>query len=143
MAREGGGVMDYCEMQMEERKIAKELGIPVRHACIVGSTLICRSGNDLDVLCLMDSEDMLGRLGYEPDIEVAYESDLRSYRKGRVNIIATTSPEFFFAEVAIANAARLVATRKFDMKDRDHRVLFHSHVREQVLGRLHSDEIPW
>lgn len=135
--------MNAFDRSIFERKVAKEFRIPERHACVVGSTLICGKGNDVDVLCLVPREEIVEAAGYRPDIEVEYESDLRSYRKDGVNIIATTSPNFFFAEVAIASAAAVIAMCKFNMSDRDSRVDFHSTVRTQVLARLHDDEITY
>lgn len=119
-----------------ERKIANELGVPVQNVSVVGSTLICGSGNDVDFLCLVPSEDGLEALGFAPDVELSYESPLRSFRRGGQNLIATTDPRFFFAEVAIAHAAKLVAVDKFNMAEREERIRFHSEVREQVLARL-------
>lgn len=67
---------------------------------------------------------------------VENESPLRSFRRDGQNLIATTDPRFFFAEVAIAHAAKLVAVDKFNMAEREERIRFHSEVREQVLARL-------
>lgn len=120
----------------EERKLAKELGIEWRHVCIVGSTLICGGGNDVDFLCLVSSESVLDNLGFLPDAEVVYESPLRSFRREGQNLIVTTDPHFFFAEVAIAHGARQLALGSFDMNQRHDRIRFHSAVREQVLVRL-------
>lgn len=119
-----------------EMRLAKELGVPYAHVCIVGSTLICGEGNDKDFLCLVPSEDKVTGAGFAPDIEVSYESALRSFRRGDQNIIATTSPEFFFSEVAIAHAAKLIADDSFDMSNRDERIRFHSTIRNQVLLRM-------
>lgn len=120
----------------EEAKLANELGVPDRHVCIVGSTLICGKGNDIDYLCLVQSEERLGGCGFGPDIKGVYESDLRSYRRDGQNIIATTSQNFFFAEVAIAHAARLMASGRFDMSQREERIRFHSEIRTQVMSRM-------
>jgi hypothetical protein len=120
--------------------IAKKLGVQDRHVCLVGSTLICGSGNDFDFLCLVEDEDAVKELGFVPDIEVSYESPLRSYRRDNVNLIVTVDPNFFFAEVAIAHAAKAIATQNFDMGKREERIAFHSQVRESVLWRLHDVE---
>lgn len=120
----------------KERKLASELGVPVNHVCIVGSTLICGTGNDTDFLCLLPSEDGLAERGFIPDVEASYESPLRSYRRDGENLIATTNSEFFFAEVAIANAAKAIAGDRFDMSSRDDRIRFHSTIRECVLQRM-------
>ena len=123
----------------QERKLAREIGVQTRHVCLVGSTLICGKGNDADFLCLLPSEDVLPGLGFAPDLEVEYESPLRSYRRDGINLIATTEPNFYFAEVAIAHAARAVANSAFDMSLREDRIRFHSEVRAQVLARLSDD----
>jgi len=120
----------------QEEKMASELGIPPQHVCIVGSTLICGAGNDTDFLCLLPSEGVLKNRGFTPDVEASYESPLRSFRRNNQNLIATTEPRFYFAEVAIAHAARLIATDKFDMSKRGERIRFHSAVRSQVLARM-------
>lgn len=120
----------------KEYALANELGISPRHVCIVGSTLICGKGNDTDYLCLLPSESILDDRGFLPDVEVEYESPLRSFRREGQNLIATTDPNFFFAEVAIAHAARQIAVGAFDMENRDERIRFHSAVREQVLARM-------
>lgn len=122
-----------------EVKLAKELGIPNRHVCVVGSTLICGKGEDVDFLCLVPSESILDDLGFLPDAEVTYETPLRSFRRDDHNLIVTTDPNFFFAEVAIAHGARQVASGTFDMSHRDERIRFHSAVREQVLARMVED----
>ena len=120
----------------QEEKMAHELGVPAEHVCIVGSTLICGAGNDTDFLCLLPSEDILLNRGFTPDVEVTYESPLRSFRRDGQNIIATTEPSFYFAEVAIAHAARMIAIDKFDMSNRNERIRFHSAVRGHVLARM-------
>ena len=125
--------------RLNELALAKELGIPSRHVCIVGSTLICGSGNDVDFLCLVPDESKLVSCGFAPDIEVQYESNLRSYRRDGQNVIATIEPNFFFAEVAIAHAARLIASDNFDMSNRDERIRFHSEVRNNVISRMDVD----
>lgn len=124
---------------LQEERLAQELGVSVNHVCVVGSTLICGQGNDVDFLCLVPSEDKLTECGFAPDIQVEYESSLRSWRRDGQNVIATTDPNFFFAEVAIAHAARMVAAGPFDMSQRDERIRFHSEVREQVLARMGED----
>ena len=119
----------------EEMTLAKELGVSQRFVCIVGSTLICGAGNDIDFLCLVPGID-LEELGFLPDIEASYESPLQSFRRGSQNLIAVTDASFFFAEVAIAHAARIVAAEEFDMSNRDDRIRFHHAVRCEVLTRM-------
>jgi hypothetical protein len=116
--------------------IAKELGVQERHVCLVGSTLICGKGSDIDFLCLLPDEGIVERLGFVADTELSYESPLLSYRRDNVNLIVTVDPNFFFAEVAIAHAAKAIAHQHFDMGNRKERIEFHSHVRENVLWRL-------
>lgn len=128
------------DLYSKEYALAKELGISPKHVCIVGSTLICGKGNDTDYLCLLPSESILDDRGFLPDVEAEYESPLRSFRREGQNLIATTDPSFFFAEVAIAHAARQIALGAFDMENRDERIRFHSAVREQVLARM-SEEL--
>lgn len=118
-----------------ELSIAKELGIPAWKVATVGSTLICGDGNDHDILCLVDQK-ALERAGFYPDVEEHYESDLHSYRRDGVNIIATQSEAFFFAEIAIAYGAREIAKTDFNMGQRDERIRFHSTVRCEVMRRL-------
>lgn len=125
--------MDFYD---QEAKIANELGVPARNVCVVGSTLICGGGNDVDFLCLVPSESVLNDLGFLPDAECIYETPMRSFRRGDQNLIVTTEPNFFFAELAIAHGARLVATSAFDMSQRDERIRFHSELREKVLARM-------
>lgn len=120
----------------QEAALAKELGIPTASVCVVGSTLICGEGNDIDFLCLVPSEELLEAKGFVADIEASYESPLRSFRRDAQNIIAVTDPAFFLAEVAIAHGARLIAAGQFDMRQREERIRFHSGVREQVIIRM-------
>lgn len=124
----------------KEYALAKELGISPRHVCIVGSTLICGKGSDTDYLCLLPSESILDDRGFLPDVEDHYESPLRSFRREEQNLIATTDPIFFFAEVAIAHGARQIAAGSFDMTQRYERIRFHSAVREQVLARMSEEQ---
>lgn len=125
-----------------EEALAKELGIPARHVCVVGSTLICGEGNDVDFLCLVPSEDILKSHGFAPDIEANYESPLRSFRRQDQNVIAVTRPDFFYAEVAIAHAAQSVARDTYDMRDREERIRFHSEIRFEVLNRMNEEAVP-
>lgn len=118
-----------------EAQISKELGIDPVHVCTVGSTLICGKGNDIDLLCLVPSDDCLIAAGFSTDIEAEYESDLASWRRGNINIIAVRDRAFFLAEVAIAYGAQTAGKYKFDMTQRDERVAFHSRVRSAVLSR--------
>ena len=55
------------------------------------------------------------------------------------NIIAVENKAFFLAEVAIAHAAKQVQNSKLDMRDRDDRVIFHSAVRDAVMGRMDAN----
>ena len=120
----------------EEAKIAKELKIAPWRVCLVGSTLIFGKGNDQDFLCLVD-EETVAALGFTPDAELSYESPLRSFRRGNLNIIATSEECFFFAEMAIAHAAKQVAaSASLDMADREKRIEFHSEIRGYILARL-------
>lgn len=118
-----------------EERVARDLGIPEQHVCTVGSTLICGKGNDVDLLCLVPSDDCLERAGFSPDAELRYESALHSWRRGEVNVIAVHDRAFFLAEVAIAHAAKAIREKTFDMRERDDRVSFHSIVRDAVLQR--------
>lgn len=119
-----------------EAQIAKELGIKPVNVCTVGSTLICGKGNDIDLLCLVPSDDCLINAGFSPDIEVKYESDLSSWRRDGINIIAVKDRGFFLAEIAIAYGAKTAGEFKFDMSKREDRIEFHSTVRNAVLVRL-------
>lgn len=124
------------DIYQEEIRLAKELSLPAAYVCVVGSTLICGHGNDIDFLCLVPQALVLEHHGFQQDCEVQYESNLHSYRRNGQNIIATYSAEFFFSEVAIAHSARLIASDSFDMSDRGDRVRFHSTVRSHVLERM-------
>lgn len=125
-----------------EKTLAKEFCIRPEHVSVVGSTLICGKGNDTDFLVLLPdalaNDTALARFGFVSDVELSYESPLRSYRREKENLIVTTDERFFFAEVAIANAAKVFRENKsaLDMSDRDDRIRFHSEVREAVLWRL-------
>lgn len=130
------------DQETAEATLAKELGIPARLVCVVGSTLICGEGNDVDFLCLLPSEEILEQHGFAPDIDAQYESPLRSFRRQDQNVIAVTDAAFFFAEVAIAHAAQSVARDTYDMRDRDERVRFHSEIRFEVLRRMADEEEP-
>lgn len=123
-----------------EASLARQLKIPERHVCVVGSTLICGKGNDIDYLCLVPNEKVVLDAGFILDAEVTYESELHSYRYNGENIIATTSEAFFYAELAIAHAARLLkeGAATLDMSSRDDRIEFHQAIRAQVLARLRA-----
>ncbi|AET42284.1 hypothetical protein DSS3P1_72 [Ruegeria phage DSS3-P1] len=126
------------EITAKERKVAEELGLQPSQVCLVGSTLICGSGNDEDFLCLVSDTSTLAAEGYDPDIDMLlYDSPLQSWRKGSRNIIAVTDERFFLAEVAIAYAAR-EATRGHDLGQRHGRVAFHQTIREVVLHRAYD-----
>jgi hypothetical protein len=121
-----------------EKAVAVELGIEQRYACVVGSTLICDGGNDVDVLCLVLDDSVLADAGFVRD-DYGHYQDLvfASWRRGDLNIIATPCSEFFFAEVAIAHAAKIVAGGgTFNMNTRAGRVAFHADIRGSVLMRF-------
>lgn len=119
-----------------EVKIARELGIPLENVCTVGSTLICGKGNDVDLLCLVPSDACLLDAGFEPDVDVHYESALHSWRRGDINVIAVNDRAFFLAEVAIAHGAKAFRENPYDMTRREDRVAFHSIVRAEVTRRI-------
>ena len=119
-----------------ESDLAAELGISPLNVCVVGSTLICGKGNDLDLLCLVPSDECLREAGFAPDTKIKYESALHSWRRGNTNIVAVENKAFFLAEVAIAHAAKQVQNGKWNMRDRDDRVIFHGAVRDAVMGRM-------
>jgi hypothetical protein len=118
-----------------EAKLAEEFGVPAQNVCIVGSTLICGDGNDIDFLCLLPSDELATKCGFAPDVELSYESPLRSFRREGQNAIVTTEPWFFYAEIAIAHAAAAIASWPFEMSNRDERIRFHSMIRGAVLRR--------
>ena len=126
-------------IEKTESDLAAELGISPLNVCLVGSTLICGKGNDLDLLCLVPSDECLRKAGFEPDTKIKYESALRSWRRGNINIIAVNDRAFFLAEVAIAHAAKQVQNGMWNMRDRDDRVIFHSAVRDAVMGRMDAN----
>ncbi|MFG6591248.1 hypothetical protein [Sulfitobacter sp. 1A12157] len=130
-------------MQFDTYSIAKQLGIPSEQVCLVGSSLICGKGNDIDVLCLLDGGKEPEDAGFMPDLDcLEYESDFTSYRKGDVNLLVTRDRPYFMAEVAIAHAARVFNEGKFDMTNRYDRVSFHGLVRSAVAGHMQT-EIPF
>lgn len=119
-----------------EAKIAAELHVPSVNVCMVGSTLICGYGNDIDLLCLVPSDECLEKAGFKPDVERLYESALKSWRRDNINIIAVHDRAFFLTEVAIAYAAKVVHEIPLDMRHRHDRIAFHSQVRDIVLSRI-------
>jgi len=123
-----------------ELKIARELGIDPVNVCTVGSTLICGKGNDLDLLCLIPSVECLLQAGFQVDREVHYDSPLRSWRRGDINIIAVFDRAFFLAEVAIAHAARTFHQFPYSMSRREQRVEFHGAVRRAVLEHMEPQD---
>jgi len=119
-----------------EREIAKELGVPAVNVCTVGSTLICGAGKDIDLLCLVPSDDCLIQAGFVDDVEGQYESPLHSWRRDNINVIAVSDRAFFMAEVAIAWGAKTMRNNPSDMNEREGRIEFHSAVRDAVSVRL-------
>lgn len=117
-------------------QIASELGVAHANVCLVGSTLTCGKGNDVDLLCFVPSDECLIKAGFAPDTELRYESALHSWRRDGINIIATQDRGFFLSEIAIAYGAKLVRERSFDMTDRDDRIAFHSEVRLAVYEHI-------
>ena len=78
------------------------------------------------------------KAGFEPDTKIKYESALRSWRRGNINIIAVNDRAFFLAEVAIAHAAKQVQNGLWNMRDRDDRVMFHCAIRDAVMRRTEA-----
>lgn len=130
-------LLEPNEMSLE-RKLAADLGIPAHRVCVVGSTLITGKGNDVDYLVLTPKEETLTKAGFIPDIEVAYESPLKSWRRGEQNIIHVTELEFFLAELTIANAAKLLNSGAYETKTRDGRIRFHSYLRTTAMFRAEA-----
>lgn len=120
-----------------EAEIAQTLGIPSINVCVVGSTLICGRGNDLDLLALIHSDEALVKAGFKPDLEqpLYKENGLTSWRKGGVNVIAVFDRALFVSEAAIAHAARAAKIAGVDMSERDRRVAFHGAVRRAIAER--------
>lgn len=127
------------EMMKREREIATELNVPIVNVCTVGSTLICGVGNDIDLLCLVPSDDCLFKAGFSKEIETEYESELHSWRRDGLNIIAVQDRGFFLAEVAIAHGAKACRDLSPDMDSRGGRIDFHSAVRDAVISRMGAD----
>lgn len=129
--------------QKETNMIAELLGVPQHHVCLVGSRLICGEGHDTDLLVLSGSELTLIEAGYHRDLEDALYEDTAfvSWRKGDMNVLLTSDPQYFAAEVAIAYAAQAIAQNTFDMSDRDGRVAFHSLVRSVVAPHIAPAEV--
>jgi hypothetical protein len=119
-----------------EREVAEQLGVNPVNVCTVGSTLICGKGNDLDLLCLVPNDECLTKAGFAPDVDTQYESELHSWRRDGINIIAVQDRGFFLAEVAIAHGARVINSSMLDMNDREDRITFHSEIRNSVSVRL-------
>jgi hypothetical protein len=103
--------------------------------------------NDLDVVPDSDrmivaelsiDDSVLTDAGFVRDDYGHYQDLLfASWRRDDLNIIATPCSEFFFAEVAIAHAAKIVAGGEtFDMNTRAGRVAFHADIRGSVLMRF-------
>ena len=121
--------------------VAEALGIDGDNVALVGSRLICGTGNDWDFLVLMNfDEDQLEELGFEPDLSDArYDSNFQSWRKGDVNLIVTDDRGFFLAEYATAIAAMAVQRSWNQLGTRERRVDFHGYVRGFVTDKLGAD----
>lgn len=121
--------------------LAKQLNVPYANLAIVGSTMICGKGGDLDVLCLMANElgtfDTLEREGFKPDITDAYDSEFQSYRKCELNLLVTHNVNYFIAELTAAVSAHIIfESGHLDMSQREVRVTFHSLARQIMYPRL-------
>lgn len=120
-------------MRHDVSKLARELGVDDWQLYVVGSTLICGTGNDLDVLGFEIPDDVMLDLGFIPEGE-AYADVFMSWRRDadKTNLLVTDDRAYFAAEMAAAVAARLVNGHTFDMSQRDDRVDFHRAIREEV-----------
>lgn len=119
----------------------REMGVPPRDWAIVGSTLICGEGSDVDVLCYTKNPDFPSDYGFKPDIsEELYDSNFQSWRKDDLNILVTGNRDYFSSEVTIAEAAALLNENKtYDMSKRDGRVAFHRELRGRVSSYITSE----
>jgi len=121
--------------------VAEALGIDGDNVALVGSRLICGTGNDWDFLVLMNMDgDKMEELGFSPDLtDGAYPSVFASWRKDDVNLIITDDRGFFLAEYAIAIAAMKCHQDWGGMTMRQRRVEFHGQIRGYVEDKLGAD----
>jgi len=121
----------------------QEMGIKLHEWAIVGSTLICGKGNDIDILCYSDDPKFPMKYGFKPDLEddAMYDSNFQSWRKGNFNLLVTTNRPYFTSEVTIAAAAALAnEPNRFDLNTREGRVAFHRELRMAVAGCINPPE---
>ena len=121
----------------------QEMGIESHNWAIVGSTLICGKGNDVDILCYSYDFKFPMKYGFKPDLEddTMYDSGFQSWRKGNVNLLVTTYRPYFTSEVTIAAAAALAnEPNRFDLNTREGRVAFHRELRMAVAGCINPPE---
>lgn len=120
----------------------RDMGIRSSDWSIVGSTLICGEGSDVDILCYSTKSEFPSDYGFKPDIaEELYDSNFQSWRKGDVNILVTTNRNYFASEVTIAAAAALLnENTTYDMSLREGRVSFHRELRMRVAGLINPLE---
>lgn len=122
--------------------VAEQLNLPSINLSVVGSTLICGKGNDLDILCLMPPkcDEQLRLLGWNEDLDdqqAHYDGHFASWRKDNTNLLVTSDHAYFMAEVTAAWSAHIIAVSgQLDMSRRDVRVAFHSLLRQKVAHHL-------
>lgn len=126
----------YTEARNIADKLAKELGYAPEHMCVIGSALISKTGNDVDILCYAVDEGDLHEAGFAPDLADRYEGRFLSCRRGDVNVLLTHDLCYFLTEIAVALGA--YAANKFDLNldSREGRITFHRLVRENVAAYL-------
>ena len=121
----------------------QEMGLKSHDWAIVGSTLICGKGSDIDILCYSDDPKFPMKYGFKSDLEddTAYDSDFQSWRKGNVNLLVTANRPYFTSEVTIATAAALAnEPNRFDLNTREGRVEYHRELRMNVANYITPPE---
>lgn len=122
--------------EITRRSIKNLISVDDCQIALVGSTFIVGKGHDFDFLVITSdiNTELLRELGFERDLSdelpYDYESTFESWRLGEINLLMTTNPEYFIAEVAAATAARLIyESPSFNMNSRSDRVKFHKNMR--------------
>ena len=130
-------------MWASQSRRMREMGIESHNWTIVGSTLICGEGKDIDILCYSNDPKFPMKHGFKPDLEddTMYDSNFQSWRKGNVNLLVTTNRPYFTSEVTIAAAAALAnEPNRFDLNTREGRVEYHRELRMNVANYITPPE---
>lgn len=130
---------DRQDADLARVQVAKQLDVPIKSMMVVGSVALIGRGKDVDVMVLIDSgtNPLFNRLraaGFKQESHEGYEdqADFQSFRRGHINLLLVTDPDYFLTEAAAVVAARVLNLGAANLSEREGRIAYHGLMREEM-----------